>query len=86
MPARSASREKSRGIAASSWTSSRAEVDQHGEQAADVGGEVEDLPLVGPAEEARHQDEVRRRAHRQELGEPLHDGEDDGLQRGHGVW
>ena len=40
--------------------------------------------LVRPAEEMRNQDQVTRARDRQEFGEPLHDGEDDGLNWIHG--
>jgi hypothetical protein len=40
--------------------------------------------LVRPAEEMRNQDQVTRARDRQEFGEPLHDGEDDGLDEIHG--
>jgi hypothetical protein len=59
------------------------EVDQHREQRADVHGHVKGQPLVGPAEEMRHQDQVTRARDRQELGQALHDGEDDGLKEIH---
>ena len=51
----------------------RAQLDDGGERSA----------RVGPAEEGRDDPQVRRRRDRQELGEALHDAEDDGLERTH---
>ena len=56
-----------------------AEIGDDGEQRADVHGDVEGEPLVRPAEEIRHEHEVARARDRQELGEALHEREDDGL-------
>jgi hypothetical protein len=46
---------------------------------------VERQPLVRPAEELRHQDQVPRARDRQELGDPLDDRENDDLNGFHAV-
>ena len=57
------------------------EIGDDGEQRADVNGDVEGEALVRPAEEMRHQHEVAGARNRQELGQALHDGENDRLNR-----
>ena len=60
-----------------------AEVDDDGRQRAEVDGHVELEPLVGPVREVGHEYQVPRARDRQELRDPLDDGEDDDLQRIH---
>ena len=50
-------------------------------------GRVESQALIGPVGERRRQDEMCRTRHRQELGYPLDQGQDDDLDeaRLHGV-
>ena len=60
------------------------EVGEDGDQRPRVGRDVEAEPLVGPVEEVGDQDQVARGADGQELGEPLDDAEDDGLERTQG--
>ena len=50
------------------------EVDEHGEQRAEVHGHVERQALVRPAEEMRNQHQVTGAGDGKELREPLDDG------------
>ena len=56
---------------------------EDGQQRAEVHGDVERQALVGPLEKVRHEHEVPGTRNRQELGESLHDRENDDLQVRH---
>ena len=64
---------------------SRGEGADHGGQGPEVQGHVEGQAVLGPAEEPGHDDQMARAADGQELAEPLHDTEDDRLDRVIGV-
>ena len=60
------------------------EVDEHGRQRPELDHGGEGRPGVVPAEERRHDPQVGGARDGQELGQPLHDPEDDGLKGVHG--
>ena len=67
-----------------------AEVADDRDERAEVQGDVERLldrrvVEVVPVEQPRHEQEMTARRDRQELGEPLHEAEDDGMEDGHGA-
>src|SRR5690606_32120658 len=57
-----------------------AEVQQHGEQAAEVQSDVERQTLVRPTGEGRYQDQVRRAGNREKFSEALEQGKDNNVQ------
>ena len=59
------------------------EIEEHGQQRADVQHDVEIERLGVPAEQPGSEIQVRGAADRQKLGEALDDGQDDHLQDGH---
>ena len=48
-----------------------------------MGGDVDGEPLIGPTGEHRDQHQMARRAHREKLGNPLHQGNDEEMEKGH---
>ncbi len=56
-----------------------AEIPDHGGERAEVHRHVECQSLVVPAHEVWEEDQMSRARNRQELGKPLHDGQDDDL-------
>src|SRR4051812_32397640 len=60
-----------------------AEVQEHGGHRAELDDRGERRSRVLPAAERRDDPQMRRARDRQELGQPLHDAEDDGLKRVH---
>ena len=61
-----------------------AEVEHHRAERADVDGDVDRLALIVEARDRRQQDQMPRRRDRQELGDPLHDGDEEEVQERHG--
>ena len=60
-------------------------VPQHGHQRSEMERDVEPEAGIGPVEEPRHERQMRRAADGQELGQPLHDAEDESVEDGHGA-
>ena len=60
-----------------------AEVDEHRELGADLGDRGERGAGVVPAEQLAHDPQVGAGGDRQELGEALHDPQDDGFEPAH---
>jgi len=61
------------------------EVEKDGDQGSGVERDVEGLAWIGPVQEPGEEDEVGGAAHGEKFGEPLHNGEDDRLNQGHGT-
>ncbi len=59
------------------------EIDQYRQQRADMGGDIQGQPLIRPAEELRHQDEVAGGGDGQEFGDALHHRQNQDVDIGH---
>ena len=62
-----------------------AEIEHHRAKGPGVGGYVHDQTLVGPAGQKGHQNQVSRRADRQELSETLNQAQNNSLKGTHGA-
>jgi hypothetical protein len=60
------------------------EVDDDGDQRSDVQSDIKRLAGVGPPQQPGKENEMRRAADGDELGESLNDAQDNGLNDGHG--
>lgn len=53
-------------------------ISDNGQQRSEVYGNIESKPLIRPAEQLRHENQVCRAGNRQEFGQTLDERQDDG--------